>query len=133
MDSSEVKEKIILTDTIGELLNIYSTADIIFLGGSLVPIGGHNFLEPASMSKPIITGPYTFKQSEMVSLLKRGNGIVQVQNKKYLQDALIELLASPQKMEELSKNAQKVVLEKLKFLKHFASKHYSHALSTHQW
>jgi 3-deoxy-D-manno-octulosonic-acid transferase len=111
MGSSQVKEKIVLVDTIGELLNIYSTADIIFVGGSLVPIGGHNLLEPASLSKPIITGPYTFKQNEMVSLLKRGNGMIQVQNKKYLKDTILELLSSPEKMEELGRNAQKVISE----------------------
>jgi len=111
MGPSKVNEKIIVMDTIGELLKVYSVADIIFLGGSLVPIGGHNLLEPASLSKPIITGPYTFKQDEMVSLLKKGNGLRQVQNKKYLRDALLELLSSPEKMEELGKNAQKVVLE----------------------
>lgn len=110
MNSSTVKEKMILVDIIGELLEIYSVADIIFVGGSLVPIGGHNLLEPASLSKPIITGPYTFKQNEMVSFLKKGNGVIQVQNGRYLKDTILELLASPAKREQLGKNAQKVVL-----------------------
>lgn len=110
MTSSKIKEKIILVDVIGELSKIYSAADIVFLGGSLVPIGGHNLLEPALLSKPIITGPYTFKQKEMVELLKKGNGLIQVENKEELKEKFIELLSSPETSKKLGENAHNIVL-----------------------
>lgn len=105
-----LKEKIILVDTIGELSKIYSVADVVFVGGSLVPIGGHNLLEPAFLSKPIITGQYTFKQNEMTELLKKGDGIIQVENEQQLQEKLLELLSSPEKRKKLGENARNVVL-----------------------
>ena len=105
MDSSKVKEKIILIDVIGELSKIYSVADIVFVGGSLIPIGGHNLLEPAFLSKPIITGPYTFKQKDMVELLKKGEGLIQIANDEQLKKELIDLLSSPDKRKELGENA----------------------------
>ncbi len=105
-----LKEKIILVDTIGELSKIYSVADVVFVGGSFVPIGGHNLLEPAFLSKPIITGQYTFKQNEMTELLKKGDGIIQVENEQQLQEKLLELLSSPEKRKKLGENARNVVL-----------------------
>ena len=107
-----LKESIILVDTIGELSKIYSAADVVFVGGSLVPIGGHNLLEPAFLSKPIITGPYTFKQNEMVELLKKSDGVIQleIENKDNLNEALLELLSSPEKRKKLGENAHNVVL-----------------------
>ena len=105
-----LKEKIILVDTIGELSKIYSVADIVFVGGSLVPIGGHNLLEPASLSKPIITGKYTFKQEEMVELLKENEGVIQIENETHLKETFLELLSSPDKRRKLGENAKKVVL-----------------------
>jgi len=56
--SSEPDCNIILLDTIGELAKVYGLADICILGGSFIPIGGHNLLEPASWGKPIICGQY---------------------------------------------------------------------------
>lgn len=110
MNSSILKEKIILVDTIGELSKIYLAADIVFVGGSLVPIGGHNLLEPAFLSKPIITGPYTFKQNEMLELLKEGNGVIQVKSGNHLKETLLGLLSSPKEKEKLGENAKKIVL-----------------------
>ncbi len=105
-----LEENIIIVDTIGELSKIYTSADIVFMGGSLVRIGGHNLLEPAFLAKPIITGPYTFKQNEMVELLKENDGIVQLESKEELKEKLLELLSSPEKRKKLGENAYKVAL-----------------------
>ncbi|MGJ8669227.1 MAG: 3-deoxy-D-manno-octulosonic acid transferase [Oceanococcus sp.] len=51
-------EQVFLLDTLGELLFFYATCDVAFVGGSLVPIGGHNLLEPAALNKPILSGPH---------------------------------------------------------------------------
>ena len=52
--------EILLLDTLGELLDFYAAGDVAFVGGSLVPIGGHNLLEPAALGLPILTGPNNF-------------------------------------------------------------------------
>lgn len=62
-----------VVDTLGELLNFYATADVAFVGGSLVPIGGHNVLEPAALGVPVVIGPYMFNFAEIsASLLDAG-------------------------------------------------------------
>jgi 3-deoxy-D-manno-octulosonic-acid transferase len=54
-----VKPQVIILDSRGELALIYQEATVAFVGGTLVPIGGHNLLEPASWGKPVLFGPYT--------------------------------------------------------------------------
>ena len=53
---------VLLLDSLGELLDFYAAADVAFVGGSLVPVGGHNLLEPAALGVPILTGPAQFQQ-----------------------------------------------------------------------
>jgi len=60
---------VLLLDTLGELLDFYAAADLAFVGGSLVPVGGHNLLEPAALGVPILTGPYNFNAEEIAQLL----------------------------------------------------------------
>lgn len=72
-DSAEV----LLLDTLGELLDFYAAADAAFVGGSLVPVGGHNLLEPASLGRPIVTGPHQFNGEEIARLLsERGAAVI---------------------------------------------------------
>ena len=67
----------ILLDTIGELSRIYTLGDIIFVGGSLVNIGGHNILEPVVYKKPVVFGPYMQNFSEIAQTLEEsGAGIL---------------------------------------------------------
>ena len=72
-----LRSQVILMDTIGELAQFYSIGEIIFVGGSLVNIGGHNILEPLVYKKPVIFGPYTQNVSEIVNALREsGAGIL---------------------------------------------------------
>ncbi len=73
--------EVFLLDSIGELLLFYSVSDIAFVGGSLIPIGGHNLLEPASLSLPILTGIYMFNQQEMTDLLVEASAVRIVKDK----------------------------------------------------
>jgi 3-deoxy-D-manno-octulosonic-acid transferase len=59
---------VLLLDTVGQLLTYYASADVAFVGGSLVPVGGHNLLEPAALSLPILTGPHNFNSEEIAQL-----------------------------------------------------------------
>ena len=61
--------ELLLVDTLGELLDFYAAADVAFVGGSLVPIGGHNLLEPAALGLPILTGPNNFNSEDVAQLL----------------------------------------------------------------
>ena len=60
---------VVLGDTMGELMMFYAAADVAFVAGSLVPIGGHNLLEPASIGLPVLTGPHNFNSEEIARLL----------------------------------------------------------------
>ncbi|MEK6324166.1 MAG: 3-deoxy-D-manno-octulosonic acid transferase [Acidobacteriota bacterium] len=69
---------VILLDTIGELAGIYRFAAVVFVGGSLVPRGGHNIIEPAAFAKPIIIGPHTENFRQIVSDFERADAVVQI-------------------------------------------------------
>jgi 3-deoxy-D-manno-octulosonic-acid transferase len=65
--------QVLLLDSLGELLDFYAAADVAFVGGSLVPTGGHNLLEPAALGVPVLTGPsYTNSAAVARLLLERG-------------------------------------------------------------
>jgi 3-deoxy-D-manno-octulosonic-acid transferase len=67
---------VIVVDTVGELASMYSAGDVAFVGGSLVPAGGHNVLEPALRAKPVLFGPHTENFREAAGLLRDGGGAV---------------------------------------------------------
>ncbi|MBT8137824.1 MAG: lipid IV(A) 3-deoxy-D-manno-octulosonic acid transferase [Gammaproteobacteria bacterium] len=59
---------VFLVDTLGELTMIYAASDFAFVGGSLVPVGGHNLLEPAALGRPILIGPHTFNAEDIAEM-----------------------------------------------------------------
>jgi 3-deoxy-D-manno-octulosonic-acid transferase len=67
-------DSVIVLDTVGELASIYALGDVVFVGGSLVPAGGHNVLEPALRGKPVLFGPHTANFREAAGLLVAGDG-----------------------------------------------------------
>jgi 3-deoxy-D-manno-octulosonic-acid transferase len=92
---------IIIGDTMGELLVFYGAADIAFVGGSLVPVGGHNLIEPAAWACPVISGPYLFNFSEVERLLQENNALAIAKNSDELVAAIKNWLTN----EELRKYA----------------------------
>jgi 3-deoxy-D-manno-octulosonic-acid transferase len=82
---------VLLLDTLGELTQFYATSDIAFVGGSLVPVGGHNLLEPAALSLPVLTGPYTFNAPDIAQRLSEGAGLRFVYSADELGTVLVEL------------------------------------------
>ena len=84
--------EILLVDTVGELTLLYASADVAFVGGSLVPIGGHNLLEPAALGLPVLTGPYQFNSQEIATLLLQRGAALQVADARDLAAALRRLL-----------------------------------------
>lgn len=70
-------QQVLVGDTMGELVFLYACADLAFVGGSLVPNGGHNYLEPAALGLPVLSGPHRFNFTEISELLE-GAGALQV-------------------------------------------------------
>ena len=63
---------IYIVDTLGEMASLFAVTDVVFLGGSLVPLGGHNPIEPAAAGLPVISGPHVFRnQAEFDALAER--------------------------------------------------------------
>ena len=60
--------EVLLVDTMGELAAFYGQADAAFVGGTLVPVGGHNLLEPAALGLPVISGPHNFNAEEIAEM-----------------------------------------------------------------
>lgn len=83
---------ILLLCKLGELFNLYQLCDIFFLGGTFVPIGGHNLLEPAVWKKLSIVGPYHFNCQDTADCLEKENGLIKVKNQKELFSFVEDLL-----------------------------------------
>ncbi len=83
---------VLLGDTMGELMMFYAAADVAFVAGSLVPIGGHNLLEPASVGRPVLTGPHNFNSEEIAQLLMAAGAALVVKDTGQLAQALTDLL-----------------------------------------
>ena len=86
---------VLLVDTLGELLDFYAAADVAFVGGSLVPVGGHNLLEPAALGVPILTGPHNFNSEDVARLLISRGAAEVVTDARSLGRRVAELLADP--------------------------------------
>lgn len=100
---------VFILDTIGELMDFYRIADIVFVGGSLIKKGGHNILEPAVLAKPIIFGPYMFNFRDIADLFLKHNAGILVHNQDELEKTLRDLLNNPQSANELGEKAKGLV------------------------
>ena len=87
---------VLIVDTLGELTGIYAVADIAFVGGSLVPIGGHNLVEPAHVGCPVLFGPHIENVREAAAILEVGRAGIRVHDARALGSALVEALADPE-------------------------------------
>jgi 3-deoxy-D-manno-octulosonic-acid transferase len=88
--------EVLLVDTLGELLSLYTASDLVFVGGSLVPIGGHNLLEAALVRRPVIFGPYMHNFREISQLVLNAGAGSQVQSPEELPALLTRYLQDPQ-------------------------------------
>lgn len=102
---------IIVIDSLGELGRLYSIAHISFVGGSLVPVGGHNLLEPAVFGRPVLFGKHTHNFVLMSRLLAQAGGGLIVENGEDLFITIKELLSDSHRAEETGKRARQFVME----------------------
>ncbi len=103
--------EVILLDTIGELSKIYSIGTVIFIGGSLVPVGGHNVLEPAVFSKPVIFGRFMGNFSEISKILLKKNAALQVSGEEEFASKALLLIEDPQLARRIGETAFEVIRE----------------------
>lgn len=103
--------QVILLDTIGHLNEMYSIAAIVFIGGSLVKYGGHNPIEPAYFSKPIIFGPHMFNFKYITDAFLRNKAAIQVLDKEGLEEECRRLLKDEQARHTLGDNAKNTIAE----------------------
>ena len=94
--------QVLLGDTMGELLFLYALADSAFVGGSLVPNGGHNLLEPAALAKPVLSGPHLFNFLEIAAKLRDAAALEEVDDAQGLAVAVQRLFELPQDAQRMA-------------------------------
>ena len=100
---------VLLLDTMGELARLYSLADVVFVGGSLAPRGGHNILEPAAVGAPVVIGPHMQNFEAITSDFKEADAIVQIRNQSDLLPVIRSLLLDSEQAEAIGERGRKVV------------------------
>jgi len=104
----DLRGAVLLLDTLGELAAIYRYSNIAFVGGSLVPRGGHNILEPAFFARAILTGPYTENFRDILACFERGRAVVRCTTKN-LGVTFLLLLRESSEREALGERAAQVL------------------------
>ena len=100
--------QVFVIDAMGRLMPFFAASEVAFVGGSLVPIGGHNVLEPAALSIPVLVGPHTFNFEEITLSLMQQGGAERVASNEALGPDVLALLLDPAKRERMGQAAQKV-------------------------
>ncbi|MFC5743068.1 lipid IV(A) 3-deoxy-D-manno-octulosonic acid transferase [Dyella tabacisoli] len=98
--------QVFVIDAMGELMPFYAAADLAFVGGSLIPIGGHNVLEPAALSTPVLVGPHTFNFEEITLTLIREGGAARVKGKEQLGKEVLRLLLDTERRARMGASAR---------------------------
>lgn len=102
---------VVVLDTVGELAAVFSVADVVFIGGTLAPHGGHNVLEPAAAGRPVVVGPSMENFRDVCRLFLDRNAMVQVQEAGGLEAAIGRLLGDPEERVSLGNRALALVRE----------------------
>ncbi|MBL7151192.1 MAG: 3-deoxy-D-manno-octulosonic acid transferase [Candidatus Omnitrophica bacterium] len=109
--SIQAPKAVFILDSVGQLVNYYAVADIVFVGGSLVNKGGHNILEPAFLEKPILFGPYMSNFHDIACLFMKTDAAIAVANQGELEKNIEGLLSDPRRCLELGSRARGVLLQ----------------------
>jgi 3-deoxy-D-manno-octulosonic-acid transferase len=103
--------EVLLVDTLGELLDFYAMSDVAFVGGSLVPVGGHNLLEPAALGIPVLTGPHSFNGADIAKILVDSGAAAVVKDAAELGERVAALLSNPAERERMGAAGRAAVEE----------------------
>lgn len=102
---------VLLVDTLGEVLDFYSVADLVFVGGSFVPIGGHNLLEASLLSKPVLFGPHIHNFKEISKKLVRSGAGVMVADQSQFECQSLTMLKDPARCKAMGEAGLTLVAE----------------------
>lgn len=100
--------QVYLGDTMGEMMLFIAASHVVFVGGSLVSVGGHNTLEPASLAKPVLSGPQVFNFEAITAMLQENNAIRIVENADEIAAAVIQYFSAPKTAERDGQRALEV-------------------------
>ena len=100
---------VLLLDSVGELASTFQHSSVVFVGGSLVPRGGHNILEPAAFSNPIVFGPHMENFREIRDLFINAQAAIEVHDARELANAVDRLLTDTERAAEIGARARQVV------------------------
>ena len=103
--------EVILLDTMGELMSLYSFATLVFIGGSLVPVGGHNPLEPLFFRKCVLFGPFMFNFLEISRRLIEAEGAIQVKDREDLTLQMKRLLRNERARKEMGERGYQFLMK----------------------
>ncbi|OCH96877.1 3-deoxy-D-manno-octulosonic acid transferase [Legionella jamestowniensis] len=104
------ENEVIILDSLGELLGWYHVSDYAFVGGSFVPVGGHNVLEPIAMQVPVLSGPHVHNFKTICRDLKEAEAIELVNDADELITRILNLYQDKKRKEQLVNNATQVLL-----------------------
>ena len=106
---AEPRSDAVILDTIGELAHLYQIATAVFVGGSLIPAGGHNILEPALYGKAIVVGPHMENFKEIAETFLANRAALQVHNARELESVIVNLMGDPVRRARLGAAARALI------------------------
>jgi 3-deoxy-D-manno-octulosonic-acid transferase len=101
--------EVYLGDTMGDVPLFYAAANVAFVGGSLVPIGGHNLLEPAALGRPVVTGPHLFHMQDIAGKFEKLGASISVSNAAQLGEAVTDLFANEPMATDIGNRGMEIV------------------------
>jgi 3-deoxy-D-manno-octulosonic-acid transferase len=101
--------EVFLGDTMGEVPLFYAASNVAYVGGTLVPVGGHNLLEPAALSRPVVTGPHLFNTRDIADKFEKLGASVIVNNAGQLGTAVADLFADPETAADIGRRGRDLV------------------------
>jgi 3-deoxy-D-manno-octulosonic-acid transferase len=100
---------VFLCDTMGEVPLFYAAGNVAFVGGTLVPVGGHNLLEPAALGRPVVTGPHLFSQQDIANKFEKLGAVITVNNAGQLGSAVADLFEDRDTARDIGARGRDVV------------------------
>jgi len=101
--------EVFLGDTMGEVPLFYAAGNVAFVGGTLVPVGGHNLLEPAALGRPVVTGPHLYNTQDIANMFEKVGASVTVNNAGQLGLAIGDLFADPATANDIGNRGRELV------------------------
>lgn len=105
-ESFQTEQDVYLLDTVGQLARFYSVANVAFVGGTIVSIGGHNLAEPCAYQYPVVCGPHVHKTRDIAASMKDAGALLVAQDVSHLHEVLLELRTSPEKCKKVGQSGR---------------------------